>query len=70
MDRGHIECFLERQRWQDSRHAPRHHRFSGAGRADQQDVVAAGGGHFERPAREQLPAHVGEVGKRQGGRGT
>ena len=39
----------------------RHHRLAGARRADQQHVVAAGRGNFERAARERLAADVGEV---------
>jgi hypothetical protein len=28
--------------------------------------VGAGGGHFERAAGQELPAHVGKVGREQG----
>ena len=66
MHRADIERLLERQRRQDAREAPRHHRLPGAGRTDEQDVVGAGGGHFERAAGQELPAHVGKVGREQG----
>ena len=37
--------------------------FPGAGRPDEQEIVAAGGGDLERAAREQLAADVREVGR-------
>ena len=65
MDGGHLERFVERQRRQDSRHPSRHHRLAGAGRTDQQQVVAAGRRDFERSARQQLTADIGKIGLRR-----
>ena len=56
-----LERLVEGQRRQDARHAPRHHRLAGAGRTDEQQVVAAGRGDFERAARQQLSAHVRQI---------
>ena len=61
MDRRALQRFVERQRRQDRSQPPRQHRLAGAGRARQQQVVAAGRRDFERAAREQLPAHVGKI---------
>ena len=58
----HLERLVEIERRQDPRQPPRHHRLSPAGRADQQQVVTAGSGDFERPLRQRLTAHVGEIG--------
>ena len=42
---------------QDARQPARQHRLAGAGRADQQQVMAPGRGHFERPlGRPPVPA--------------
>ena len=68
MHRGHLERLVEGERRQDSRHAPGHHRFAGAGRTDEQQVVTAGRGDFERAPREQLSADVGEIGDCRGPR--
>ena len=61
MNRRGLERFFERQRRQNAGHPPRHHRLARARRAHQQQVVAAGGRNFERPARQKLAAHVGEI---------
>ena len=50
------------QRRQDRGQPPRRQRLPGAGRADHQQAVAAGGGDLERPAQARLAAQVGEVG--------
>ena len=50
-----------RQRRQDRRQPPGEHRLAGAGRADHQDVVPAGGGDGQRPLGELLAADVGEI---------
>ena len=50
------------ERRQDAGQAARQHRLARAGRPDEQQVVAAGGGDLERAPRERLAAHVGEVG--------
>ena len=61
VDRRHLERFVERQRRQNARQPARQHRLARAGRADEQQVVAAGRGDLERPPRQRLPAHVGQV---------
>ena len=61
VDRRRLERLVEGQRRQDRRHAPRHHRLAGAGRADEQHVVPAGGRDLERAARERLALDVGEI---------
>ena len=63
-DRMHgrgLERLVERQRRKDPGEPPRHHRLARARRTDQQQVVSAGRGDFERAAGERLPADVGEV---------
>ncbi len=62
MNRRDFDRLLERQRRQNSRHAPRHHRLSRAGRTDGQQVVAACAGDFERATRQELTADIGEIG--------
>ena len=58
-------CGLERlvvgHLGQDAREAFREHALAGAGRADQQDVVAAGRGDLQGAARLPLPDDFGEV---------
>ena len=61
MDGRGFDRFLERQRRQDARQPPRQHRLAGAGRPDHQQVVAAGGGDFERAARKRLAVKIGEI---------
>ena len=62
--RRHLERLVERQRRQDPRHPPRHHRLARARRTDQQQVVPAGGRDFKGAAGKQLAAYVGQVGPR------
>jgi hypothetical protein len=61
MDRRDLERLVERQRRQNPRDALGHHRLAGAGRADEQCVVAAARGDFERAPGQQLSMDVGEV---------
>ena len=56
-----LERFLERERRQDGRNALGQHGLAGAGRADHQNVVAAGAGDFEGALGGLLSAHVFEV---------
>ena len=58
----HIYRFIERQRRQNARDTPGHHRFAGARRTDDEQVVAAGAGDLERAAGEELTANVSQVG--------
>ena len=61
MHRGHLERFVERERRQNARQPPRHHRLPRARWTDQQQIVTAGGCDLERAAREELAADVGEI---------
>ena len=63
-DRGDHRDFQQfggRQRRQDRRQARGQHRFAGAGRPDHQEVMAAGGGDFERALGALLTFDVGKV---------
>ncbi len=65
---GDLEQFGRRQRRQDGGQPRRQHGFAGAGRADQQQVMAAGRRHLERPlgallALDVLQIHAGVVGR-------
>ena len=57
---GGFERFVEGERRQDAGEALGEHRLAGAGRADHQDVVAAGGGDLEGALGGGLAANVGE----------
>ena len=61
MDRRHIDRLVERERRQDSRHTPRHHRLARTGWSDDEQVVAARTGYFNCPTREELPANIRQV---------
>ena len=61
MDLGGLEGFVEAERREDRGEPAGEHGFAGAGRADHQDVVAAGGGDFEGALGGLLAADVGEV---------
>ena len=66
-DRGDHRDFEQlgrRQRRQDRRQPRRQHRLAGAGRADHQQIVAAGGGDLERALGALLALDVGEVERR------
>ena len=67
VDHRRLERLVEGERRQDAGQAAREHRLARAGRADEEQVVAARGGDLERAPRHLLPAHVGEV-ARAGGR--
>ena len=62
VDLGGLEGFFETQRREDRGQALGEHGLAGAGRADHEDVVAAGGGDFERALGDVLAADVAEVG--------
>ena len=59
---GDLERLVALQRRQQAGQPPGQHRLAGAGRADEEEVVAAGGGDLQRAAGNALAAHVGEVG--------
>jgi hypothetical protein len=61
MNLGQLKRGLEFERRQYCRQPAREHRLAGAGRADQQDVVRAGRGDFERPLGRLLAADLAEV---------
>ena len=61
MDLGGLDGFLKGQWRQDSRESFREHRFTGAWRADHQNVVAARRRHFERALGGGLAAHIAKV---------
>jgi hypothetical protein len=66
-DRGDHRDFEQlgrRQRRQDRGQPRREHRLAGAGRADHQQIVAAGGCHLERPLGALLSLDVEEIGHR------
>ena len=60
-DHGDFEHFGRRERRQDRGQPRRQHRFAGAGRADHQQIVAAGRGDFERALGAFLALDVGEI---------
>ena len=61
VDLGGLEGFVETQRREDGGQALGEHGLAGAGRADHEDVVAAGGGDFEGALGDVLAADVVEV---------
>ncbi len=50
------------ERRQQAWEARRQQRLPGSGRADQQEVVPAGGAHLEGPSAQRLAAHIAQVG--------
>ena len=62
MNGGRLERFVKGERRQDAGQAPGQHALARTGRADEQQVVAAGGGNFDRASGERLAAHVCQVG--------
>ena len=58
---GGLQCLLEGKRGQDGGQALGQHGLSRSRRADHEDVVAAGRGHFQSALSRLLPAHVLEV---------
>ncbi len=56
-----LDRFLERHRRDDGGDAFREHRFAGAGRADHEQIVAAGDGDFDGALDVALAFHVGEI---------
>jgi hypothetical protein len=60
-DPTHLDRLTDGKRRQHRRQTAREECLAGAGRADEQQVVATGGGDLERPLRVRLSAHVGDV---------
>ena len=63
-DHRHFEQFGRRQRRQDRGQPRRQHRFAGAGRADHQQMMPAGGGDLERALGALLALDVAQVEQR------
>ena len=61
VDARGLDRLLGRQHGQDRRHALGQHGLAGAGRADHQQIVPAGGGDRDGPLGHLLAADVGEV---------
>ena len=61
MNFGGFQRLFERERRQDGGKALGQHGFAGAGRADQQDVMAAGGGDLQRALDRFLALDFGEI---------
>jgi len=64
VDGRRLERLLGSERGKDARKPPGEHRLAGARRPGEEQVVASRGGDLERAAREDLAAHVGQVGQR------
>ena len=63
MDLRGLDGFLKRQRRKNAGESFREHGFAGAGRPDHQNIVAAGGSHFERALGGGLAADIAEIGQ-------
>ena len=59
---GHLQRFLQIHRRQNGRQALGQHGLARPGRADHEDVVAAGGGDFEGPLGQELALDLGKIG--------
>jgi hypothetical protein len=59
---GGLNGFFEGERRQDAGEAFRQHGLARTGRADHQDVMRAGGGHFEGALGHGLAAYIAEIG--------
>jgi hypothetical protein len=61
MNRRHLDRLFKRQRRQDSGEPSGQHRFARAGRADHQEVVAAGRGNFDGAPCKRLSVQVTQI---------
>src|ERR1019366_5424633 len=66
VDLGGFDGLLEGERRQDAGEALGEHGLAGAGRANHEDIVYAGGGDFEGAFGHGLAAHVTEIRRRFG----
>ena len=64
VDLGGLDGFVEGERRQDAGEPFRQHGLAGAGRADHQYVMGAGGRDFQRALGHGLAANVAEIGQR------
>ena len=62
VDRRHLQRLVSRQHRQQSRESSREHRLARAGRAYEEQVVAAGRSELERTAAHRLAVHVRQIG--------
>ena len=67
VDLGGLQRFFKTKRRQDGGHALGQHGLAGARRADHQDVMAAGAGHFEGALGGVLAADIFEVDRHSAG---
>ena len=58
---GGLERLLQGKRWQDGRETFGEHRFATPRRTDQDQVVASGGGYFQRTLHILLSAYIREI---------
>ena len=65
VDAGHLQRRRPVEIREEPREAGGEHRLSGSWGAHQQQVVATGGGHLERPPGETLSTDIGQVGSGQ-----
>src|SRR4051812_19187987 len=61
LDHAQLQRLSRLERRQDARQSRRQHRFPGTGWADQQQVVAGGGGDLQRPLGGLLTLDVAQV---------
>ena len=61
MDLGGLQRLVDGERWQDRGKPFREHRFSGAGRSDQDQVVASCSGDLEGSLDVLLPFHIRDI---------
>ena len=61
MNRGALQRFIEGERREDRAEPSGQHRLAGAGRTRQQEVMAAGGGNFERATSQELTANIRKI---------
>ena len=61
MDHGGFQQLARRQRRQDAGQARGHHRLARPGRADEEQVVAAGRGDLQSPFGALLAFHIAQV---------
>ena len=68
VDHADLQRLARQQVGQQSGQPDRQHRLAGPGRADQQQVVATGGGNLQRPLGGLHAAHLAHVGAPRGHR--
>ena len=61
MNRDNFQCFILSELGHDGRSTSGEHRFSRAGRTDEQHVMPASGSYLKRPFRRLLTDHIREI---------